>query len=103
MKLVNTITRAVAFAMLFLMICLVNPAMAQIPVRDPHTPGYVAATELPDGTIPTANDYGNFIIGPTHAPAPESVVKEGVPQGTVSRFTIESKDSKIYPGIAKDR
>ena len=22
------------------------------PTRDPHTPGYVAATQLPDGTLP---------------------------------------------------
>ncbi len=29
-------------------------------------------------------------------------VKEGVPQGTVSVFTMESTDSKIYPGIARE-
>ena len=23
------------------------------PARDPHTPGYVAATELPDGAVPS--------------------------------------------------
>ena len=45
---------------------------------------------------------GNFVIGPTHNPAPEMTVKEGVPQGTVSTFTMESTDSKIYPGIARD-
>ena len=36
------------------------------PTRDPNTPGYVKATELPDGTVPAADAYGNFIIGPTH-------------------------------------
>ena len=36
------------------------------------------AKELPDGTIPTVNDEGNFIIGPTHNPAPEMTVKEDV-------------------------
>ena len=102
MKFVKIISRAAALAVLFLFTGNLNPAMAQIPIRDPHTPGYVPATELPDGTIPSANAYGNFIIGPTHTPAPQTVVNDKVPQGTVYRFTIDSKDSKIYPGIARD-
>lgn len=73
------------------------------PTRDPNTPGYVKAKELPDGAVPPANADGNFIIGPTHNPAPEMTVQEGVPQGTVHEFTMESKDSKIYPGIARER
>lgn len=81
---------------------LVNSALAQPPTRDPHTPGYVSATELPDGAIPSPNVNGNFIIGPTHQPAPEAMVQANVPQGTIYRFTIESKDSKIYPGIARE-
>ncbi len=72
------------------------------PTRDPHTPGYVSATELPDGSNPPANADGNFIIGPTHQPAAEMSVHEGVPQGTVYEFTMNSADSKIYPGIARD-
>jgi len=72
------------------------------PTRDPHTPGYVSAVELPDGSNPPANADGNFIIGPTHQPAPEMSAHEGVPQGTVYEFTMESAESKIYPGIARD-
>ncbi|MBV8629461.1 MAG: esterase family protein [Silvibacterium sp.] len=72
------------------------------PTRDPHTPGFVAATELPDGTVPSVHADGNFIIGPTHSPAPESVPHEGVPQGAIYEFTISSAESKIYPGIARD-
>jgi iron(III)-enterobactin esterase len=72
------------------------------PTRDPHTPGYVTATELPDGSNPPANADGNFIIGPTHQPAAEMSVHEGVPQGTVYEFTMNSVDSKIYPGIARE-
>jgi enterochelin esterase-like enzyme len=72
------------------------------PARDPHTPGYVSAVELPDGSNPPANADGNFIIGPTHQPAAEMSVHEGVPQGTVYEFTMNSADSKIYPGIARD-
>jgi len=73
------------------------------PTRDPNTPGYVKAKELPDGAVPPVNVDGNFIIGPTHNPAPEMTVQEAVPQGTVHEFTMESKDSKIYPGIARER
>jgi enterochelin esterase-like enzyme len=72
------------------------------PTRDPHTPGYVKATELPDGTLPPINKDGNYILGPTHNPAPETVVQPGVPQGEIFNFTMESKDSKIYPGIARE-
>ena len=72
------------------------------PTRDPNSPGYVTARELPDGVLPPADADGNFIIGPTHDPAPEMTVQEGVPQGTVYNFTMNSADSKIYPGIARD-
>src|SRR5579863_8681333 len=72
------------------------------PTRDPNTPGYVKAKELPDGAIPSAKEDGNFIIGPTHNPAPELAANEGVPKGDVFEFTMESKDSKIYPGIARE-
>jgi iron(III)-enterobactin esterase len=73
------------------------------PVRDPHTPGYVAAKDLPDGANAPADSEGNFVIGPTHNAAPEMSVHEGVPQGTVVEFTMSSADSKIYPGIARDK
>ncbi len=78
------------------------PARPTPPTRDPHTPGYVEAKELPDGENAPANVDGNFILGPTHPPAPEAAVREGVPQGTVSEFTMSSADSKIYPGIARE-
>jgi enterochelin esterase family protein len=84
-----------------LLLNLALGATAQ-PTRDPYTPGYVKATELPDGAIPSPNVNGNFIIGPTHNPAPESTVQPSVPQGMVYQFTIDSKDSKIYPGIARE-
>src|SRR5205809_1559725 len=72
------------------------------PTRDPNTPGYVKAKELPDGAIPSTKEDGNFIIGPTHNPAPEMAANEGVPKGDVFEFTMESKDSEIYPGIARE-
>src|SRR3984893_3715053 len=72
------------------------------PTRDPNTPGYVTAKDLPDGTIPPPDADGNFIIGETHNPAPEMAVQEGLPPGTVYNFTMSSADSKIYPGIARE-
>jgi enterochelin esterase-like enzyme len=46
---------------------------------------------------------GNFIIGPTHVvPADESVPGSTIPQGAVIEFTMNSGDSKIYPGIARE-
>jgi enterochelin esterase family protein len=72
------------------------------PTRDPHTPGYVQAKELPDGTVPEANADGNFILGPTHNPAPEMTAPE-LTHGAVVEFTMESADSKYYPGIARDK
>src|SRR6185437_915202 len=74
----------------------------QAPTRDPHTPGYVTAKELPDGANAPVKEDGNFILGPTHPAAPEMTVQEGVPQGAVYNFTMESTDSKIYPGIARE-
>jgi iron(III)-enterobactin esterase len=71
------------------------------PTRDPNTPGYVTAKDLPDGSNAPAGADGNFILGPTHNPAPELAVQEGVPQGGVFEFTMESADSKFYPGIAR--
>jgi enterochelin esterase-like enzyme len=62
----------------------------------------VTAKELPDGVVPPANEDGNFILGPTHTPAPEMTPKEDVPKGTVYEFTMSSADSKIYPGIARE-
>ena len=80
-----------------------RPPRTPPPTRDPNTPGYVKAKELPDGTLPSPKQNGNFIIGPTHNPDPAMTVQPGVPQGTVIDFTMESKDSKIYPGIARER
>jgi enterochelin esterase-like enzyme len=79
-----------------------NPARPAPPARDPATPGYVEAKELPDGANAPATADGNFILGPTHNPAPEASVQDGVPQGTIVEFTMNSADSKIYPGIARE-
>jgi enterochelin esterase family protein len=95
------------FAALSLMASLyptkADPPKPPRPVtRDPNTPGYVTAKELPDGANPPADADGNFIIGPNYIPAPEMTKQPGVPQGKVYNFTMSSADSKIYPGIARE-
>ncbi|MEA3090685.1 MAG: hypothetical protein QOJ04_2027, partial [Caballeronia sp.] len=73
------------------------------PTRDPHNPNYPKATELPDGQVPSINSEGNFIIGPTHRPSPETVAQADVPHGTVHTFIMTSADSVIYrPGMVRD-
>jgi enterochelin esterase-like enzyme len=42
------------------------------------------------------------MIGPTHNRATEMVVQSGVPVGTIHRLSMESTDSKIYPGVARE-
>ncbi|HEX3471345.1 MAG TPA: alpha/beta hydrolase-fold protein [Silvibacterium sp.] len=79
-----------------------RPVRPTPPARDPHTPGYVTAMELPDGTNPPADTDGNFILGPTHKAAPEVSVNSSVPQGAVFEFSMDSADSRIYPGIARE-
>jgi iron(III)-enterobactin esterase len=62
----------------------------------------VEAKELTDGDLPLPTVNGNFIVGPTHTPAPEISPNQAVPQGTIYNFTMDSKDSKLYPGIARE-
>lgn len=80
-----------------------KPATRPVPpARDPHTSGYVEAKELSDGAVPPSNADGNFIIGSTHPAAPEVHASGGLVQGAVIEFTMNSSDSKIYPGIARE-
>ena len=42
---------------------------------------------------------GDFTIGPDYTNAQELTVHEGVPRGVIHSFTLNSEDSKIYPGL----
>jgi iron(III)-enterobactin esterase len=112
------IVKMICATVLLCAVLELNPALAQTPgtttnmtarpkrpappTRDPHTPGYVTATELPDGATPPPDSDGNFIIGPTHPRALEMAAREDGPPGKVYNFTMSSVDSKIYPGIARE-
>ncbi len=76
---------------------IIHPA----PVRNPNAPGFVAARQLPDGQLPSPSADGNFVIGPTHHPAPQIYVKPSVPPGRICTFTMSSAHSHYYPGIAR--
>jgi enterochelin esterase-like enzyme len=115
------VPRLLSISLLVSLVALLHPVSAQSPpaaqrterptppTRDPHTPGFVTAKELPDGSNPPPNADGNFIIGPTHdvpsemsAPLQRKSNGEGIPQGTLVEFTMNSSESKIFPGIARD-
>jgi enterochelin esterase family protein len=54
------------------------------------------------GKSAPADRNGDFLIGPDYLPAPELMVAQGVPEGTVRQFAMDSKDSRFYHGVARD-
>ena len=77
-----------------------RPPRPTPPTRAVDGPGAPPFTKVPSGNAPLAP--GNFVIGPDYSPAPELTVQDGVPAGRVTQFTLESKHSKFYPGIARE-
>ena len=59
-------------------------------------------TNAAPGANPPANVDGDFLIGPTYRPAPELNPVPGVPEGKVEQFGMNSSDSKLFPGVARD-
>lgn len=73
------------------------------PTRDPRNPAYPPATELADGTLPRPDQDGNFITGPSHPPAPETITQAGVAHGTVTTITMSSIDGTTYrPAMVRE-
>lgn len=48
-------------------------------------------------------DQSEITIGPDYKDAPETKVGKRVKRGKIREFTMHSKDSRIYPGIAKNK
>jgi enterochelin esterase family protein len=44
---------------------------------------------------------GDFLIGPEYSIAPECEYQPGTPTGRIHAFAMDSRDSKIYPGIRR--
>src|SRR5436305_525373 len=72
------------------------------PVRSYDDKGAPPFKVLKEGENPPLDAYDNFVIGPKYAPAPERKKVEGVPEGKVQQFVIDSKETKLLnPGIAR--
>ncbi|MCC7421356.1 MAG: hypothetical protein IT428_13815 [Planctomycetaceae bacterium] len=57
---------------------------------------------LKEGENPPLDASGNYVIGPKYVPAPERTRVEGVPEGKVEQFVIDSKETRLFnPGIAR--
>jgi enterochelin esterase family protein len=80
-------------------------ARPQPPARPFDAPGAPKFTRLDGkpGVNPPADADGDFVVGPDYVPAAELKVVEGVPQGKVEQFSMDSKENKLFnPGIARD-
>jgi enterochelin esterase family protein len=70
------------------------------PADAPDAPHWTVITGA--GRNAPVDRNGDFLIGPEYLPAPETTPAAAVPQGRIIQFTMESKDSRLYPGIARD-
>ena len=72
------------------------------PVRKSNDTGAPPFKVLKEGENPPLDASDNFVIGPKYVPAPERKKVEGVPEGKVEQFVIDSKETKLFnPGIAR--
>ncbi len=78
-------------------------AQAPTPPVVPAAPEFVPV--IPSSTtVPPLNaKQAEYTIGPEYKDAPELAASADVPQGALYEFTMNSEDSKIYPGIAKNQ
>ena len=94
-------TTVLASASLFAF-AIVQAATAAPPTRKFDAPGAPDFVRLDAGASPPLDVDGNFLIGPDYTAAPETKVVDGVPQGKIVQFTIDSKETKLLnPGIAR--
>jgi enterochelin esterase-like enzyme len=70
------------------------------PTRAFDAPGVPAFVKLGDKT---SLADGNYLVGPTYVAAPETKAVDGVPQGKIQQFQIDSKTTQRFnPGIARE-
>jgi enterochelin esterase family protein len=73
------------------------------PTRPADAPGAPKWTVMAGaGVNAPAAAEGDFVIGPDYLPARELEPVDGVPRGSIVQFSIESRNSRFYPGIARD-
>ena len=81
-----------------------SSAGAQPPARKFDAPNVPPFKVLKEGENPPLDAYDNFVIGPKYVPAPERMKVDGVPEGKVEQFVIDSKETKLFnPGIARNK
>lgn len=72
------------------------------PFDAPGAPKFIRLDGKP-GVNPPITANGNYLVGPEYIAAPETKAIEGVPQGQVRQFVMNSKDCKLFnPGIARE-
>ena len=92
------IPTAIAVAMASVLLAFASAShAAPAPTRSYTDPG-APPFKVIQGTKVPANTEGNFVVGPDY-PAAST---DAVPQGKLQQFTMESKDSRFYPGVARD-
>src|SRR6201991_882557 len=75
---------------------------AQPQARRLDDPGAPPFKVLKEGENPPLDAYDNFVIGPDYVPAPERKKADGVPEGKLEQFVIDSKETRLFnPGIAR--
>src|SRR6476659_6739588 len=80
-----------------------SSVLAQPQARQFDAPGAPPFKVLKEGENPPLDAYDNFVIGPNYVPAPERKKVDGVPEGKVQQFEIDSKETKLFnPGIARN-
>jgi len=88
-------------ALLIAVLAYSGAATAQ-PVRKYDDKGAPPFKVLKEGENPPLDVNDNFVIGPKYVPAPERRKVDGVPEGKVEQFEIDSKDTKLFnPGISR--
>src|SRR5437762_2026549 len=86
------------------MVLACSSESAQPPARKFDDPGAPPFKVLKEGENPPLDAYDNFVIGPKYVAAPERKTVDGVPQGKVEQFVIDSKETKLLnPGIARNQ
>src|SRR5436305_12291072 len=80
-----------------------SSVLAQPPARKFDDPGAPPFQVLKEGENPPLDASDNYVIGPNYVPAPERKKVEGVPEGKVEQFVIDSTETKLFnPGIARN-
>jgi len=80
-----------------------RPAPPTRPFDAPSAPQFIRLDGKPGGA-PPADANGSFLVAPEYVPAAETKTVEGVPQGKVQQFVMNSTDCvRFNPGIPRKK